>query len=303
MSFLLIMTFLLNGCYHITKPVNRGYIYTPLTKKAKIKHKLVNFSENETKYLQYGNYIKTQIDDNNFIYRQFFDKQLIEYRRIKIQPNKKIKTVQKRWYDNGLLWDEGTFINGVKEGEWVVNSHHKKDTLHTIKTISNYKNGLKNGKEVVYFGDGTTKAIFNYENNLKYGEFITYDSLGVELCNGIFKLDSMFENSCDAKNQYNQNLEMAIFPGGETALLTYLYSNIKYPSYAKQNDIQGVCLTKFIVNEVGNIEDIKVIRTIDNSIKNVVVPIIETMPQWIPGEKDGLPAKTYYTLPVKFKLE
>ena len=56
------------------------------------------------------------------------------------------------------------------------------------------------------------------------------------------------------------------FPGGDKALMDYLYKNIKYPSVAQDNGIQGRELVQFVVNKEGSIVAPKVPRSVDPSL-------------------------------------
>ncbi|MDP3643208.1 MAG: TonB family protein [Bacteroidota bacterium] len=97
--------------------------------------------------------------------------------------------------------------------------------------------------------------------------------------------------------------EKPIFPGGKEALLEYLISNIKYPIEAAEKGIQGKVLVTFIVNEDGSLTEIKVLWGVDMYLDAEAVRVVRNMPKWIPGKKDGKPAKGAYTVPINFILE
>ncbi len=96
--------------------------------------------------------------------------------------------------------------------------------------------------------------------------------------------------------------EMPSFPGGMDKLLEWIYDNIKYPSIAQENQIQGRVIVEFVVNKDGSIVDPKVIRSIDKSLDNEAMRVIKAMPKWSPGKQRGKPVRVKYTLPVMFKL-
>ena len=41
---------------------------------------------------------------------------------------------------------------------------------------------------------------------------------------------------------------------------------------------------------------------VDSDIKMLVTSILEKMPKWTPGKKDGKPVNVLYTIPIIFKL-
>lgn len=97
--------------------------------------------------------------------------------------------------------------------------------------------------------------------------------------------------------------EMPSFKGGETALLKYLYSNIKYPAIAKENGIQGIIYVQFIVNEDGDITDVIVPRDIGGGCGDEAARVVNAMPKWNPGKQRGKAVKVKFGVPVRFKLQ
>lgn len=55
---------------------------------------------------------------------------------------------------------------------------------------------------------------------------------------------------------------MPSYPGGEDALMKYINDNIKYPTEAKNNNIQGRVIVRFVINQEGTVEDPTVIKSI-----------------------------------------
>jgi len=97
--------------------------------------------------------------------------------------------------------------------------------------------------------------------------------------------------------------QMPEFPGGDDALLAYLQRNIRYPSYAQENEIEGTVNVEFIVNEDGSISGSKVVSGIKGGCNEEALRVIDKMPRWRPGKQGGQPVRVYYTVPVTFKLE
>ncbi len=93
------------------------------------------------------------------------------------------------------------------------------------------------------------------------------------------------------------------FPGGEAAMYKWLGDNINYPVVAQENNIQGRVVCQFVVGRNGEIEDVRVVRGVDNSLDREAIRVIKSMPKWIPGRQGGNAVKVRYTLPVQFKLQ
>jgi protein TonB len=94
-----------------------------------------------------------------------------------------------------------------------------------------------------------------------------------------------------------------LFPGGETEMMKYISSKIKYPVIAAENGIQGRVICSFIVNKDGKIVDAVVLRGVDSTLDKEALRVINSMPAWSPGEQRGKPVRVKYTLPVLFRLQ
>ena len=97
--------------------------------------------------------------------------------------------------------------------------------------------------------------------------------------------------------------EAPSFPGGMSALMQFLSKNIKYPTIAQENGVQGRVICQFVVNRDGSIVDVKVIRGVDAYLDKEAVRVIQSMPKWTPGKQRGKAVRVRYTLPVMFRLQ
>jgi protein TonB len=93
------------------------------------------------------------------------------------------------------------------------------------------------------------------------------------------------------------------FPGGEKELMKYLSENIKYPSIAQEQGIQGRVVLRFVVSPDGSVGSVEVQRSLDPSCDKEAVRVVKNMPRWNPGKQNGNAVFVYYTLPVLFKLQ
>ena len=97
--------------------------------------------------------------------------------------------------------------------------------------------------------------------------------------------------------------QMPEFPGGMEALMKYLQKNIKYPSRAQDNNVQGRVMVTFVVNKDGTIVDPEVIKAVDKDLDNEALRVVKSMPKWNPGKQRGKPVRVKYTVPVTFRLQ
>lgn len=96
---------------------------------------------------------------------------------------------------------------------------------------------------------------------------------------------------------------MPEFPGGMGALMKYLGKNIKYPTIAQENGVQGRVIVQFVVNKDGSIVDPVVVRSVDPYLDKEALRVIKSMPKWKPGEQQGKKVRVKYTVPVTFRLQ
>lgn len=97
--------------------------------------------------------------------------------------------------------------------------------------------------------------------------------------------------------------QMPSFPGGPSALMQYLSSNIKYPVVAQENGVQGRVVVSFVVERDGSITDVQVARSVDPSLDREAQRVVRNMPRWIPGKQNGQSVRVKYNVPVAFRLQ
>lgn len=96
---------------------------------------------------------------------------------------------------------------------------------------------------------------------------------------------------------------MPQFPEGEKALMAFISNNLQYPNSDARRGIQGRVTVRFVVNKVGEVCDVTVIRGLSPGCDAEAVRVIKMMPNWIPGRQKGNPVSVYYTLPIVYKLQ
>ena len=97
--------------------------------------------------------------------------------------------------------------------------------------------------------------------------------------------------------------QMPSFPGGYAALMQWLGSNMKYPTIAAENNVQGRVIVQFVVEKDGSITDVHVAKSVDPSLDKEASRVVKAMPKWIPGKQNSSPVRVRFTVPVTFKLQ
>lgn len=97
--------------------------------------------------------------------------------------------------------------------------------------------------------------------------------------------------------------QQAEFPGGTAALMKWLSNNIRYPEAAAQNDVQGRVIVKFVVEKDGSVSGAQILKGVDKDLDKEALRVVGKMPKWQPGKNNGVTVRSYFTLPVMFKLQ
>ena len=153
-----------------------------------------------------------------------------------------------------------------------------------------------------------TFDILDFDGMEKELEYIY--TFAVALCNGVrpmFRQDgnkaptpesgAISWNDCDVKPVFLTSNDPAFF------LEKWVYQYLKYPKFAQENGIQGRVYVDFIIDESGNVKDVKVSRSVHTSLDEEAVRVISASPKWRPGRHRGKKVKVALTIPVDFRLE
>jgi periplasmic protein TonB len=90
--------------------------------------------------------------------------------------------------------------------------------------------------------------------------------------------------------------------GGYPALYQFLSKEMKYPSRAKRNDVQGSVYVEFTLNKQGKPKDVKIVKGIGSGCDEEAARAI-ALTEWEPGKQRGKPVNVKMVFPVKFKIE
>ena len=102
---------------------------------------------------------------------------------------------------------------------------------------------------------------------------------------------------------YTQVEEPATYQGGTAALLTALVRKMRYPTRAAENNIQGKVVVRFVVEKDGSVTNPEVIQKVDPDLDREALRVVGTLGKMsTPGKINGRPVRSYYSVPLNFKL-
>ena len=151
-------------------------------------------------------------------------------------------------------------------------------------------------------------GIIDFDGMEKELEYIYTYTLA--LCNGekpMFRQDASKSpapesgaiswNDVDVKPMFLTSSDPSFF------LEKWVYQYLKYPKYAVENGIQGRVFVDFVIDESGNVKDVRISRSVHTALDEEAVRVISASPKWRPGRHRGKKVKVAMTVPVDFRLE
>jgi periplasmic protein TonB len=115
--------------------------------------------------------------------------------------------------------------------------------------------------------------------------------------------DNTVKMEKDKDGVYNKTEVMPVYPGGETALSSFIGDNITYPQDAVDQNTEGTATVTFVVDEKGKVTNPVITgKPVGHGLDEEAVKVVSKMPAWKPGMIKGKAVKTRLQLPVTFKL-
>ena len=78
--------------------------------------------------------------------------------------------------------------------------------------------------------------------------------------------------------------------------------NLRYPDEAREVNVQGTVVIRFVVEKDGSISNAAIAREIGSGCGREALRVVNMMPRWNPGKQGGKPVRMEFILPVKFSL-
>ena len=196
------------------------------------------------------------------------------------------------------------------------------DSISEIRSNINYENGIENNNQILIKNDDillfNNISVWNkiykkqiiLENNLKFKENTSADDFIFTTqyflkSKKLIYLKNYFGYYWNIKSDSLSHVssieyveEMPTYPGGMSALMTFVSKNFKCPKEVEELGIQGRIVCTLVINEDGSISDIKVVKPVHPLFDAESIRVMESMPKWNPGKHNGKPVKVKYTIPM-----
>ena len=90
-------------------------------------------------------------------------------------------------------------------------------------------------------------------------------------------------------------------------LMTFVYTNVKYPKAAQKAGVQGMAVVSFTVSKKGKVTALKVVKDPGSGLGDAALVAVQALADsdlaWEPGRDKGKKVAVEMKLPVRFKLE
>ena len=95
----------------------------------------------------------------------------------------------------------------------------------------------------------------------------------------------------------------AEFHGGLAALMQFLANEIHYPEEAVKKGIEGRVIVRFIVEPDGTVGNAEIVNPGSPILEEEALRVVkQTSGKWSPGMNNGKIVRSYFNLPIMFKL-
>jgi len=94
-------------------------------------------------------------------------------------------------------------------------------------------------------------------------------------------------------------------PAPTVNLIELFTKNIRYPKAARKAQVEGRVTVEVVVEKDGSLSNVRVVRgrEISHGLPEEAVRVVKSMPKWQPAINFGKVVRSYYTMPVDFKLK
>ncbi|HEX8329166.1 MAG TPA: energy transducer TonB [Hymenobacter sp.] len=91
--------------------------------------------------------------------------------------------------------------------------------------------------------------------------------------------------------------------GGMVAIVAAIQKQVKYPSLALRNGVEGRVYASFTVNTNGEVVDVKIVKGLGSGLDEETMRAIAALPKFIPGRQNGRDVNVSFTVPVTYKIQ
>lgn len=180
------------------------------------------------------------------------------------------------WYEDGQVSQRGEYTQGQRVGSW----------------ISVHRNGQKRSKGNYAAGQPTGEWRYYYDT----GQLSAIELLSRERGPAL----AFFNEDASPYVGKLHKRQLPEFPGGETAMLSFVARNTQYPKNTRRKGITGSVFVRYTVNEAGRVELVEVVRGLAPEADQEARRVVASLPAFQPGREYNVPTAMTFTVPIQF---
>ena len=197
------------------------------------------------------------------------------------------------WYENGNKQIEGEYLQSEKDdrrpGALKINQLWNEQNIQKITNGDGYfdlttEKGCDEGKilnglkDSIWCGSDS-KINYTYIEKYSTGKLsagISVDKDGV-------------------KRIYHDEETKPEYPGGVEEFYKFIGKNFKVPQI---EGLSGKVFLAFIIEKNGEVDNIKIIKSMGNEVDQEAYRVLSESPAWKPGKLRGIPVRVLYSIPI-----
>ena len=102
---------------------------------------------------------------------------------------------------------------------------------------------------------------------------------------------------------FGQSFTKPAYPGGETALNSFISEKLTYPVKAKEQMEESTIQVRLHINDEGEIYYVNIKECEHAYFENSIRAMLEEMPNWIPAKTEEKNIKAAVNLKIRFALD
>jgi TonB family protein len=230
----------------------------------------------------------------------------VGYMQLAIQGKETVQKNRERNFVFDIVHNKVLSLGDVLKPEVVeqIKGDAGKATIHMAMdnealTVSYKKNGKMTSRTYVYH---TQKDVF-VDNIKELVDWAAVEKREQDILAQNAKLQKEIEEAYGGVIKWTEKDKLErvpSFPGGDQAMMMWVFRNLKYPAEAKAKGIRGNVICAFIVEPDGQLSTVKVIKGLDPDLDAEAIRLVNAMPKWTPGKQNGEPVRVRYDLTVNF---
>lgn len=93
------------------------------------------------------------------------------------------------------------------------------------------------------------------------------------------------------------------FEGGIVGLQQYINEQLIYPELAWAYGLEGFVVAQISIDSTGKISDVELLERLGLGCDQAVLELVEQMPAWVPGTRDGVAIASTIRIPIRFSID